>query len=267
MNEAVEQAHRHGVLTAASLMVAGPAAADAVRRARTLPGLRVGLHLVLVDGPAVLGPAQIPGLLDAEGRFGADQLRRGFAYFFRPAIRAQLAREIAAQFAAYAATGLALDHADAHKHMHLHPVVGRLMIDIGRRFGLCALRVPAEPPAVLAACGTTVGLGARALHRWSGVLRRQAVRAGLFCNDHAFGIAWSGQMTTERLHRLARHLPAGVSEIYSHPAIAQDALLRRLMPDYAPEAEYAALCDPGLRAAFAGVRLTSYGDCVADGLA
>jgi len=31
-------------------MVGGPAAADAVARARRLPDLRVGLHLVLVDG-------------------------------------------------------------------------------------------------------------------------------------------------------------------------------------------------------------------------
>ena len=45
VNEAVERAHTDGVLTHASLMVAGPAAADAVARARRLPGLRVGLHL------------------------------------------------------------------------------------------------------------------------------------------------------------------------------------------------------------------------------
>src|SRR6202034_3911948 len=37
VNEAVELAHRKGALTSASLMVAGPAAADAVRRARALP--------------------------------------------------------------------------------------------------------------------------------------------------------------------------------------------------------------------------------------
>ena len=33
VNEAVERAHRGGILSAASLMVAGPAANDAVRRA------------------------------------------------------------------------------------------------------------------------------------------------------------------------------------------------------------------------------------------
>jgi len=36
VNEAVEHAHRNGVLMAASLMVAGDAAADAVERARRL---------------------------------------------------------------------------------------------------------------------------------------------------------------------------------------------------------------------------------------
>ncbi len=60
VNEAVEAAHRDGILSTASLMVAAPAAADAVARARRLPGLRVGLHLVLVDGDAALPPADMP---------------------------------------------------------------------------------------------------------------------------------------------------------------------------------------------------------------
>jgi predicted glycoside hydrolase/deacetylase ChbG (UPF0249 family) len=57
VNEAVQRASREGILTAASLMMGAPATADAVRRARELPGLRVGLHLVLVDGVPLLPPA------------------------------------------------------------------------------------------------------------------------------------------------------------------------------------------------------------------
>ena len=158
VNEAVERAYRDGALNAASLMVAGPAAADAVRRAQALPGLRVGLHLVVIEGQAVLPPAEIPDLVDASGWFPSDQVRLGVRYFFRPLVRRQLAAEIRAQFAAFAATGLTLDHANAHKHMHLHPTVGRLMLQIGAGFGLHSVRIPAEPPAVLARCGTPVGL-------------------------------------------------------------------------------------------------------------
>lgn len=247
VNEAVERAHRDGILDAASLMVAGPAADDAVRRARALPRLRVGLHLVAIEGPAVLPPGEIPDLVDAAGQFPSDQVRLGVNYFFRPRVRRQLAAEIRAQFAAFAATGLPLDHANAHKHMHLHPTVGSLMLRIGREFGLQRVRIPAEPPAVLARCGTQVGFGDRALYRWTALLRRQALAAGMQVNHACFGIAWSGHMTADRVRRLVPVLPDGLSEVYFHPAVAQDPLLHRLMPDYEHEAEFAALLDQSLR--------------------
>jgi hopanoid biosynthesis associated protein HpnK len=250
VNEAVERAYRDGALNAASLMVAGPAAADAVRRALALPELRVGLHLVVIEGQAVLPPAEIPDLVDPSGWFPSDQLRLGVKYFLRPSVRRQLAAEIRAQFAAFAATGLTLDHANAHKHMHLHPTVGRLMLRIGAGFGLRSVRVPAEPPSVLARCGTPVGWGAHALYYWSRVLRRQARTAGMTTNDYCFGLAWSGHMTADRVRRLLRELPGGVSEIYFHPAVQRDAALSRLMPDYEHAAELATLLDPSIHAGY-----------------
>jgi len=57
VNEAIVEAHRQGVLTTASLMVGAAAADDAVARARRLPDLRVGLHLTVIDGGALLPPA------------------------------------------------------------------------------------------------------------------------------------------------------------------------------------------------------------------
>jgi chitin disaccharide deacetylase len=241
VNEGIEKAHRDGILQAASLMVAAPAAADAVRRARAMPSLKVGLHLVVIEGPSVLPPAAIPDLVDPAGRFPSDQLWLGINYFFRPRVRRQLEAEIRAQFAAFAATALPLDHADAHKHMHLHPTVGAMMLRVGRQYGLRRIRVPAEPPAVMARCGTPVGLGDRLLYQWTRMLRHQARSAGISTNDHCFGLAWSGHMTEDRLRRLLPTLPNGDSEIYFHPATRRDPELDRLMPEYEHEAELAAL--------------------------
>jgi chitin disaccharide deacetylase len=241
VNEGIARAHRDGVLQAASLMVGGPAAADAVRIARAYPSLRVGLHLVVIEGPAVLPATEIPRLVDADRQFPSDQLVLGLRYFFRPDVRRQLRAEIQAQFAAFAATGLVLDHANAHKHMHLHPTVGAMMLEIGRTFGLRRVRVPAEPPWVLAQCGTRVGWGDRALYHWTRVLRRQAAAAGMATDDHCFGLAWSGHMTTDRVRCLLANLPDGTSEIYFHPAAGRDAVLDRLMPGYEHEAELSAL--------------------------
>lgn len=241
INEAVEIAHRQGVLAQTSLMIAAPAAADAVERARRLPDLRVGLHLVLVDGDSLLGHARLPTITGLDGRFGRDQVGRGFSYFFSRAARRQLESEIRAQFSAFLRTGLTLHHADAHKHMHMHPTVAELMMRIGAEYGLKRIRVPAEPPAVLKACGDSPGAAAHALYNWSRVLRLMARRHGLASADHLFGIHWSGQMTEARVRRLLAHLPDGSSEIYFHPATRRDQALQALMPDYDHAGELKAL--------------------------
>lgn len=251
VNEGIERAYRDGVLTAASLMVAGAAAGDAVARARRNPGLRVGLHLVVIEGPAVLPRIAIPDLVDAQQQFPSHQLALGLRYFLYPHVRRQLAAEIRAQFAAFAATGLTLAHADAHKHMHLHPTVGALLVAIGAEFGLARVRVPSEPAWVLAQCGQGVGPGARALRAWSRLLRGKVRRAGMQAPDAVFGLAWTGGMTRERLLRLLAHLPAGDTEIYFHPAAGRDAMLDALMPGYDHAGELTALLDPAVRAALA----------------
>jgi hopanoid biosynthesis associated protein HpnK len=249
VNEAVEQAARDGILTSASLMVGAPAAADAVQRAQALgETLHVGLHLVVIEGSSVLPPTQIPDLVDAHGEFPSDQLRMGIDYALRPRVRAQLAREIRAQFEAFAATGLRLDHANAHKHMHLHPVVGHLMLSIGREFGLRAVRVPAE-------AGQPKTLGDRALKAWTGVFRAQARRAGMVTNDAILGLHDSGRMTPSLVQELVNRLPDGVTELYFHPAIAPDDIILRHMPAYRHREEFAALLQTKLPK---DVRLTHY---------
>ena len=130
-------------------MVNGAAVDDAVERARRLPSLRVGLHLVLIDGRPVLPRERIPDLVDARGELRADMFRLGLDIVLRPKVRAQLAAEIEAQFAAFRATGLPLDHVNAHHHFHVHPTIAGQMVEIGKRYGMNAVRVPLERASLL----------------------------------------------------------------------------------------------------------------------
>lgn len=244
------------------------AVADAVERARALPSLKVGLHLTLVEATPVSSPDTIPDLVDATGRFPSNMVAAGFRFFFLPHVRRQLEREITAQFAAFAATGLPLDHVNTHKHIHLHPTVAGMIIRIGRDFGLRAIRLPAEPAHPVAAAmglARSGGLGATALRLWTRQLAAAIRRAGMVANDHVFGLAWSGAVTEERLLALIPHLPDGVSEIYGHPATEMTPLIRRTMPEYRHPEEFAGLMSPRVRAALDahGVERTSFSDLVA----
>ncbi|MDE2305767.1 MAG: hopanoid biosynthesis-associated protein HpnK [Gammaproteobacteria bacterium] len=260
VNEAVDAAHRYGVLTSASLMVAAPAAADAVRRARNLPNLRVGLHLVLADGPAALPAAEIRSLVDAHGRFDDRMFVNGVRYFFSPRVRRQLEAEIRAQFAAFRATGLALDHADAHKHFHLHPTLLGLMLRVGAEFGLRAVRVPDEPSWFgTRAGGIGPAAGGRLLAPWLALMKRRLRRADVLCNDRIFGLARTGSMDEAALLEVLARLPEGVTEIYGHPA-AGEGPVTATMRGYRHAEEFAALQSPRVRAATARIDTGGYSD-------
>lgn len=259
VNEAIIDANRRGTLTTASLMIGARFAKEAVEGARQCSALKVGLHLVLVEGNPVLPPERIPDLVDASGAFPEHPGRAGFRFFFHPRIRRQLEAEIRAQLEAFFRTGLALDHVNAHNHMHLHPTVLRLLLKVGRDYGLKAVRWPNEPPirswrvskrSLASRCASWLFLSP-----WRALMKRRLRRASVSHNDFLFGNADSGAMTLERVLGFLRNLPDGVTELYFHPATRRCAEIDRTMPLYRHEDEYRALTSQALREALEAERI------------
>ena len=251
------------MLTSASLMVAGGAVEDAVARARRLPRLRVGLHLVLVEGRPTLPAAELSHLVTPDGFFRRDMSACAVDIFFKPAARRQLLAEVGAQFEAYARTGLPLDHVDTHKHFHLHPTIAGAILKVGRRYGLSVLRTPSEPRSVLHAAEPGAEIApAFVTAPWAKVVRWRLQRADVMTADHVFGLHWSGAVTAARLEGLINHLPEGLSEIYTHPATAPG--FEGAAPGYRYADELAALINPKVAAAARrrGVELGGYGDFI-----
>lgn len=234
MNAAIERAHRNGILTAASLMVNAPGTADAVERARRMPSLAVGLHVVVVNGRPILPPERVPDLVGSDGAFATDLFRAGVRFFFHPGARRQLEAEIRAQFQAFARTGLRLDHVNAQNHMHVHPTVLSTILRVGREFGMRAVRIPREPflPSWRSAHRDLRLRLANAilLGPWLRLMQLRLERAGILHNEFVFGLNDTGRMNPERVRRLLEQLPDGVTEMYFHPDLDSE--------------ELTALCDP-----------------------
>ncbi len=174
-------------------MVGAPHADDAIERARRLPDLAVGLHVVLVNGRPVLPPERVPDLVDGRGEFLTDLVRAGLSLLL-PSGRARATRgRDSRAVRALRANRSALDHADAQSHMHVHPTVFRLILQIGREYGLRAVRIPREPFG-----------GTRTIEPWLALMRLRARRAGIVCNDYAFGVNEAGALTEERVLEILR---------------------------------------------------------------
>ncbi len=223
INEAVVRAHTEGILTTTSLMVSAPRWEHAVDLARKHPKLGVGLHLVLLAGRSALKPTEIPDLVDDHYHFPDSPLWVGLRYFFLPSLRDQLRREVSAQLQKFQATGLTLDHLNGHLNIHLHPTILNLCTRAVHRFDVRHIRLTRDP--LLLNIRIT---GGHWMYRLShalifnalcfsarGKLRKAQVRSA----DRVFGLLQNAKVDERYVCRLLERLPAGDSELYSHPSM------------------------------------------------
>lgn len=222
INEAVVRAHQEGILTTASLMVSHAACAEAVALAEKNPTLGVGLHLTLVCGRAASPSSSIPGLA-TRGEFSSNPVSAGMNYFFRGSLRPQLEHEIETQIVRFRETGLTLDHVNGHLNIHLHPTVLDILLSRAREWGIRAVRLTSDP----------LGLNLKlASGRWGyrlshalvfGLLARRARSrmdaCGVRYTSRVFGLLQTAHVNENFLLKLLARLPAGDSELYSHPCV------------------------------------------------
>lgn len=201
INEAVLRAHREGILTTASLMVNESGFKEAVAIARDNPQLGVGLHLWLSSSP----------------------VSAGFEFFFRPSLRPKLKADVRAQIDRFLATDLMLDHVNSHHHLHMHPSVIGIVLECLRELKIVHLRLTHEPPFI-----NIRNIPGRRFRNLSHaliylVLSRRArpgfVRDGIRYPRSVFGLMQNHAVDEAYVTRLLPVLPAGDSELYSHPSM------------------------------------------------
>jgi hopanoid biosynthesis associated protein HpnK len=223
INAAIIRAHREGILTSASLMVNEPAGVEAVALAKENPRLGVGLHLTLLMGHAALPPDKTPGLVNNRGEFSNDPVGTGMKYFFHRGLREQLRAEIHAQFERFRATGLPLDHVNGHLHLHLHPVVFRILMEDAKELGIRHLRLTRDCLArsrQMARGRWLYRVSHAAIYEWLSSRAREPLRArGIKHAQITFGLLQDSRVDEDYVLKLLPELPPGDSELYSHPSL------------------------------------------------
>jgi predicted glycoside hydrolase/deacetylase ChbG (UPF0249 family) len=223
INAGILSAYRRGILTSCTMLMTTAYRDQTVRdfvRPRALP---IGIHLSLTLGAAVAPHAAVPDLVDHDGnlKLAADRLiLSGFKGERGTGLLGQIRREFEAQLALARDCGLQPTHADSHQHVHMNPVIFRLVEELLPRFGIDRLRYSREAfhgfvlgpdlPDVL----RRNNLAKWALLRW----RAAGLHPGLATTDDFFGVLYSGAATKRALTGLLRRAaPERSLEICIHP--------------------------------------------------
>lgn len=145
VNAAIVKAHREGILNSASLMINQKYAADAVKLAKEMPELEIGLHVNLTNEYPAAPSRQIPLLVDGQGKLKNGFVNLFLLSFLKPRqLQQQAETEMLAQIAKYLATGLPLQHLDSHRHIHLIPPIFKAMRKLQKEFEVPRIRVMNE---------------------------------------------------------------------------------------------------------------------------
>lgn len=264
VNQAIIRAHRQGILTSASLMVNGAAFEDAVRLAKENPRLGVGIHLAVVRSRATLTRKQLPNLLDARNDLPKNPVLAGLQYFFSRPFRVQIEAEITAQVQKFLGTGLIPSHIDGHLHFHVHPSILPLVLDLARRYDVPAVRIPRESLSIDLQFDGRDKLS-KLFHAFvfkclgdKAAARAKRYRVGF--PDRFHGLLSSGRIIEDYLAGVLARLPAGVTEIGTHPAVELPEELRQWAAQYQYHAEMEALLSPRIAALIrdSGIQLVNF---------
>jgi chitin disaccharide deacetylase len=239
VNEGIVEAHRHGILTATTLMANGAAFDDAVRLARQTPTLDVGCHLVLVSGRSPLSGKPYPTTV---ARLIAAMAGRQIRVY----------DELAAQLRRALDAGIQPTHLDTHKHTHLAPPVLDAVARLAQEFGIRWVRRPFDLP--LTTLRGAVPLAKRMTSGSLGFLRKRFHRVldrhGVRTTDHFAGFQITGRLRTPELVELLALIPAGSTELMVHPGRCREPLRQaRTRLKESREWELEALLAPQTRAA------------------
>jgi chitin disaccharide deacetylase len=267
VNAAVVKAHREGILTSASLMVAEVHRDEAISMARDYPQLDVGLHAVVCRGRSVLPPTEIAPAVDTLGRFPDNAVLTGLRWYFDKQVRAKLEAELRAQVEKHLELVGYLNHIDGHLNFHVHPVVADILIALAVEYKVPSLRMPRERVLTTLRLrrdhAARKALEAVIFRALSSRTRRLMGKRGLKSTDSLFGLHQSGHLDEDYVVAIIDRLREGTTELYFHPAMD----IGDTPPSASAQVELEILTSQRPRDALLarGVRLTNFAELARSG--
>jgi hopanoid biosynthesis associated protein HpnK len=234
VNEAIEKAHREGIVTTASLMVNGGAFESAVGVLKDNPELDAGLHLNLTEGEPASAYEQIPSLAGPNGFLYHHPFELMSALARRRVHLPDLETETRAQIQKALAAGVQISHIDGHKHVHVISQVFHLVCKIAPDYGIRAVRSTIEKtPKLCALVIRNAGsfrqivkqyVFGKILSTGFSVATSANGRKVLITPRRFYGITQTGFLDIQAFAAIVNGLEDGVSEIMCHPGYVDDEL-------------------------------------------
>jgi hopanoid biosynthesis associated protein HpnK len=222
VNEGIILAHQQGILTSATLMANAPGFEQAVDLARQNTRLGVGIHLNIIRGQPVALPEKVKSLLSSKGYFLGSVYAFLRKLIFRKIELGEVEKEFRAQIEKVSASKLPISHLDSEKHMHTIPALFKIVLKLGKEYGIPRMRYINEYCLSfrLGQCFKSIAISLSCFF-----MKKRIREHGIIAPDRFYGICQSGRMSALQLKKILMKLESGASEIMVHPGFMTEELI------------------------------------------
>lgn len=139
INDGIEEAFRNGIVSSTSLVANSPDFLDAINMVRRNPMLDVGVHLTLHEYPPI-----------DESKFLQEFTKNSWAAVFWSILFISddkiklIKEELRRQIDKVISSGVKPTHLDGHCHVHIHPRLFNIVLELAKENSIRWIRIPKE---------------------------------------------------------------------------------------------------------------------------
>ncbi len=208
INRGIDDGFTRGIVSSASLVANGPAFSHAVTIAHRTPQLGVGIHLTLTEYPSLLKDDFLMGLSSRNLLFTYFSLLHAGSrslQVVKEELRLQIEKVIAA--------GIVPTHLDSHGHVHIHPRLFPIILDLAEHYHIKWIRMPQEGLAVFTTFSYYIQ---KCVVFTAASVDRLFVRGRINFPGYFHGLSYVDNLNQERLKKILGNLRPGLNELMCH---------------------------------------------------
>ncbi len=214
INEGIEEAFRHGIVTSTSIVANSPALDDALNVIRRNPLLGVGVHLNLHEYPPLTENIFLQKL-------AAKSMLKAFASISlaTPAQIYLIEKEFRRQILKILSSGVSPTHLDGHCHVHVHPRLVNVLLRLTQDYSIRWIRLPRESLAHWGKFNRYIEKSVlTAVCHFDALLMKHK----LYWADEFYGFSEGGNMNQSSLLHILNRMQPGLNELMCHVGTEND---------------------------------------------
>jgi len=216
INKGIVSAYSEGIVTRTSIIANGDAFDHAVLLSGKNKGLKVGIHLTLIEERPINEPKNIRSLIGEDGKLHANYRIFVLRYALRKIDVNEVYAEWESQIKKVLSSGIVINHIDSHQHLHMLPGIFEKTLDLASKYKINKIRIHYHNIVDIRTVKEFLLAFLSSMHR------KRVLNSGISTAEHFWGLQHGGNTSESDIIKFIDNVKFGTTEMMCHPGYADN---------------------------------------------